>query len=155
MAFPVEFGIMREAVLDGAPHNGLSVNDAVGLRHDASVDAARFVVGRCTVVFRRPGHDFNLLRGKPEAQLFVAADYASGYEMMGFAPFAQTGIVVCRDGIDHVAVERLTFAPCIYFVSKHKALFDDGSHMVCFMGVVEMPVTGNYFRLDIFVQGHR
>ena len=93
MTFTVEVGIMCESKLYRAADDGLSVDDAVGFRHDLAVDAAWSGFAGCTVVFCGLCYQLDLFLGEPFLQTAVVTDYYSGIGVMVVASVRQPEVV--------------------------------------------------------------
>ena len=143
MPFGIGFGGEAKAVLHGAAQGDVGVDDTVGFGHNASVEAARFVVGRGAVVFNGFAHGLYFVGGKPSGQDGVGGQDFARYQVVRLAVAAQSRVVISRYGIDHTHVGLGQPG------GQCQAFADDGAGMVGVVGRVERAVAGDDFGLDV------
>ena len=140
--------IMRQAVLQAAAHDGVDINQSVGLCHDKSVDASWLMVGRGAMVFCRLSYGFYFVGGKPLAQLLVFSHDASRHEVMPLTSLAESKVVVgcCRH--DECGV-GLGVMLCHLCAAPHDALY-----VVEPVGCVKLGVAWENALMEVFLEGH-
>ena len=82
LALTVQAGFMFEPVLKGASHDGLAVDDAVGLGNDAAVDGAWLVIARGAMVFGRIGNGVDFILIEPLLQPLIFTHNAGAVDVM-------------------------------------------------------------------------
>ena len=65
MPLLVQLRIMGEAILHGALDNLFRLDEAVGLRHDVTVDAPRLMIRRSPMILNRLSHRLDFLLREP------------------------------------------------------------------------------------------
>ena len=142
MPLAVEPRLVLEAVLQGAAHDGLAVDDAVGLGHDAAIDGARLVVARCPVILGSVGDGIDLVGGEPLPQPRVVTHDGGTVDVVQFAAMDQSQVVIGGRYQQHARV-HLWIVLC-----QLQCLGDDGAGVVGAVPAVKAVVTRNDLPLD-------
>ena len=146
----VKFGIVFEAVLDGADDDGPRVDLPVGFRHDAAVEGTGRGLGGGTVVFDGFFHRLELFRREILGEDGIGQQDLARVDMVVLPAVDDAQVVVGSDDVDHVAVHVDTLRRKL--LGQGLALTDHGRDVVELVCLVEMRVTREDFRLDVGFQ---
>ena len=143
----VEFGVVFEAVLDGADDNGPGIDLPVGFGDDAAVERAWGVLGRSAVVFHRFFHGLALLGREEVLQEGIGHQDLARIDVVVVAAVHDAQVVIGGDDIDHIWIHGDALGS--QHVGDFGALTDHGLDMIELVGLVEMGVAGQDLRFDI------
>ena len=147
MARFVEFGVVFEAVLDGADDDGAGVDLPVGFGHDAAVEGAGGVLRGSAVVLHRLFHGLELFRREEVFQEGIGQEDLTRVDVVVFAAVHDAQVVIGGDDIDHIGIHVDALAG--QHIGEGGALTDHGLDMIELVGLVEMGVAGQDLRFDI------
>ena len=94
LAFSVQPWLMLHAVLQGAAHDGLTIDDAVGLGDNAPIDGAGLMAARGAVILGSVGDSVDLVIAEPLAQPHVLAHDAGTVGVVMLTPIHQPQVMV-------------------------------------------------------------
>ena len=82
MSLTVKARFMRHAVLQGTSHDGLAIDNAVGLGYNTAIDGSWLMSARGTMVLGSLGDDIDFLFIKPMPQALIITHNSCAVDMM-------------------------------------------------------------------------